>query len=117
MMWPMKTAGWFRFVSVVLVAVLVLTLATPARAEAIEMFTILALVSVGVAVIILVTYLIVANVKGDKMRAESDAPAMVACIESDAAPRNCWPVASVQEAVEQAKRMVPGQPVTVSQAP
>ena len=54
--------------------------------------TTLAIVSLVVAGVIIVVYLIVANVKGSKMQAE-EAPALVACIESDASPRNCWPMA------------------------
>jgi len=111
MMGAMKTAAWMRFVSVVLVVVLALSLGTPARADAMEIFTVLALVSVGVAVLILVVYLVVANVKGDKMSVQSDAPAMVACVDSDVSPRTCWPVSSVQEAVAKAKVRLPGATV------
>jgi hypothetical protein len=111
MMGAMTTPRWRRLVTMTLIVVLALTLAAPARAEAMEVFTILAIASVAVVVVILVVFLVVANVKGDKMRAET--PVMVACVESDAAPRACWPVKSVQEAMA----LVPGAPVMIEQAP
>ena len=80
-----------RLVATALVVVLAVGLAAPARAEA-DILTTLAIVSLVVAGVIIVVYLIVANVKGSKMQAE-EAPAMVACIESDASPRTCWPMA------------------------
>ncbi len=80
----------FRLLSVVLLVVLAVTVATPARAEALEPMTILALVSLGIAVVIVVGYLIVANVSGSRM-AQADAPVLVACAESEGTPRACWP--------------------------
>ena len=80
-----------------LVLLLAVGLAAPARAEA-DILTTLAIVSLVVTGVIIVVYLIVANVKGSKMQAE-EAPAMVACIESDASPRNCWPMAGPVPAV------------------
>ena len=80
-----------RLVAMALVVVLAVGLAAPARAEA-DILTTLAIVSLVVAGVIIVVYLIVANVKGSKMQAE-EAPALVACVESDASPRNCWPMA------------------------
>ncbi len=81
----------FRLIALVLAVALALTLATPARAEALEPMTILALVSIGVVVIIVVVYLIVANVHGSKM-SQAESPVLVACLESDTAPRACWPL-------------------------
>ncbi|HEY3097556.1 MAG TPA: hypothetical protein VGL14_01525 [Methylomirabilota bacterium] len=52
----------YRMIALVLVVVLLVTVATPARAEAMEVGTIIFLVGVGVAVLIVVAYLIVANV-------------------------------------------------------
>ena len=80
-----------RLVATALVVVLAVGLAAPARAEA-DILTTLTIVSLVVTGVVIVVYLIVANVKGSKMQAE-EAPALVACIESDANPRNCWPMA------------------------
>ena len=77
-----------RLVTMALGVVLAVGLAGPARAEA-DVLTTLAIVSLVVAGVVIVVYLIVANVKGSKMQAEG-APAMLACVESDASPRNCW---------------------------
>ena len=81
----------FRLLSVVLLVVLVVTIATPARAEALEPMTILALVSAGIVVVILVGYLIAANVDSSRM-GQADAPVLVACATSEASPRACWPL-------------------------
>ncbi len=86
-----------RLVATALVVVLAVGLAAPARAEA-DILTTLAIVSLVVTGVIIVVYLIVANVKGSKMQAE-EAPALVACVESDASPRNCWPMAGPVPAV------------------
>ena len=59
----------YRMIALVLVVALLLTAVTPARAEAMEIGTILLLVSVGVAVVILIAFLIIANVS-DRQRAE-----------------------------------------------
>ena len=77
-----------RVVAVILVAVLVLTLAAPARAEA-DVLTTIAIVSLVIAGVIVITYLIVANLHG---RWADAGPVLLACVDSDAAPRTCWPV-------------------------
>ncbi len=81
----------FRMVALVLVLALGLTLATPAKADAFDILTAVAIGTLVVAGIILVVYLIVANVHGSKM-SEADAPVLVACAESDVASRACWPL-------------------------
>ena len=63
----------FRVLAVVLAVVLLVTFATPAKAEAIEPLTIIAIAGVAVIVLVLVVYLVVANVEGPKM---SKAPAL-----------------------------------------
>ncbi len=68
----------FRMVALVLVLALGLTLATPAKADAFDILTAVAIGTLVVAGIILVVYLIVANVHGSKM-SEADAPVLVAC--------------------------------------
>lgn len=55
-----------RFVAVLLSIVLVLTLATPAKAEAFDVMTGLAIAGAAILVIVLVVYLVVANVEGSK---------------------------------------------------
>ena len=62
----------FRVLALALAVVLMVTFATPAKAEAIEPLTILAIAGAALIVIVLVVYLVVANVEGDsKMRSEA----------------------------------------------
>ena len=63
-----------RFLTLVLAAVLVITLATPAKAEAIDVMTGLAIAGAALIVLVLVVYLVVANVEGSKMGAQGDEP-------------------------------------------
>jgi hypothetical protein len=79
-----------RLLAVILVAVLVFTLATPARAEALEPLTILAIAGLAVVVVVIIAYLIIANV-GDSRRAGPQLRYM-ACAESEAAAPTCWSV-------------------------
>ncbi len=62
-----------RMLALVLVAALLLTAVTPARAEAVEAGTILFIAGAAVVVLILVVYLVVANVKGDPRAAAEPA--------------------------------------------
>ena len=57
----------FRVLALVLAVVVLVTFATPAKAEAIEPLTILAIAGAAVIVLVLVIYLVVANVEGPKM--------------------------------------------------
>jgi hypothetical protein len=57
----------FRVLVLTLAVVLLVTFATPAKAEAIEPFTIIAIAGAAVIVLVLVVYLIVANTEGPKM--------------------------------------------------
>jgi len=75
---------------VVLLVVLAVTFATPARAEALEPLMIVTLISLGVGVVIIIGYLIIANVYADKM-GPPESPVRVPCKGSPAAPRACWP--------------------------
>jgi hypothetical protein len=68
----------FRFVALVMVTVLLVLAATPARAEALEALTIVAIVGLALAGIILIAYLIVANVEGKKS-ADAGRLVWVAC--------------------------------------
>ena len=57
----------FRVLAFALAVVLLVTFATPAKAEAIEPLTILAIAGAAVLVLVLIVYLVVANVEGPKM--------------------------------------------------
>ena len=81
----------FRLIAVVIVLALALTLAIPAPADAFDVLTAVAIGTLVVAGVILVVYLIVANVHGSKM-SSLDPPVLVACAESETAPRACWPL-------------------------
>ncbi len=100
------TPSWLslRVVAVILVAVLVLTLAAPARAEA-EVLTTIAIVSLIIAGVIIIVYLIVANLHD---RWADAGPVLLACVDSDAVPRTCWPVSELPAVV---------MPVPVMQSP
>lgn len=79
-----------RLTAVVLITVLCVTLAAPARAEADALWAIGVAGLVVVAVIVIV-YLVVASSRGPKMPAEAQ-PVMIACVESDVEARSCWPM-------------------------
>ena len=84
-----------RVLAVMLVVVLVMTLAAPARSEAIDPMTGIAIAGAAVCVIILIAYLIVANTRGPRIPdAQNDEPrpVMVACAETEGQPRSCWVV-------------------------
>jgi hypothetical protein len=59
----------YRMIALVLVVALLLTAVTPARAEAMEVGTILLIVGAGIVVVILVAYLVVASMS-ERRRAE-----------------------------------------------
>jgi hypothetical protein len=79
----------FRLTAVTLVAVLAFGLATPARAEALEPLTLVALASLAVVGVIIVVYLVVANMAGSR-RSEHAGARHVVCVESDSDARTCW---------------------------
>jgi hypothetical protein len=72
----------FRFVALVMVTVLLVLAATPARAEALEALTIVAIVGLALAGIILIAYLVVANVEGKKS-ADAGRLVWVACASDE----------------------------------
>src|SRR3989304_1293120 len=84
------TPSWpgLRVVAVILVAVLVLTLAAPARAEA-DVLTTIPIVSLVIAGVMIIAYLIVANLHD---RWADAGPVLLACVDSADAPATCWPV-------------------------
>ena len=78
----------FRLLAFTLVVVLALTLAAPARAEALGPFAIIAIVGLVAVGVIIIVYLIVANVAGSRRTAKGEAR-YVTCVESDTGPRSC----------------------------
>lgn len=84
-------SSWLRLMSTVLVVVLAATFAAPARVDAMEPFTIIAIASAAAAVFVLVIYLIVAST-ADKRMSEAPAERWVACTESETGSRTCWPI-------------------------
>jgi len=78
----MNYSAPFRLIAVVLVSVLLVVVATPARAEALDALTIVAIVGLALAGIVLIAYLVVANVEGDKV-ADAGRVIWVACTGDD----------------------------------
>jgi hypothetical protein len=94
-----------RLVAVLLVAVLGLTLAAPAPAQAWEYWAVSALATAGLVLVVLGVYLVVANVRdsqraaieGELIAANLDAPGLAdasalapGCQESETEPAACW---------------------------
>jgi hypothetical protein len=72
----------FRALALLLVTVLLVVCVTPAPVEAVEALTIVAIAGLVVAGIVLIAYLIVANVEGDK-RGDGGRVIWVACAASE----------------------------------
>ena len=72
----------YRLLALVLAVVLVATLATPAKAEAFDPMIALAVAGAAVIVLVLVVYLVVANVSGGT-RAEQRHEVWLACSAAD----------------------------------
>ncbi|HET7340273.1 MAG TPA: hypothetical protein VFL90_02335 [Methylomirabilota bacterium] len=68
----------FRLLALMLAVVLVVTFAAPAKAEAFDVLTGLAIAGVVVIVIVIVAYLVIANAEGNK-RAEQRQEVWLAC--------------------------------------
>ena len=62
----MSHSTHFRMVALVLATVLLLIAATPAKAEAMEPLVIVAVVGLVLAGIVLIAYLVIANVEGER---------------------------------------------------
>jgi succinate-acetate transporter protein len=71
----------FRVLALALAVVLLVTFATPAKAEAIEPFTILAIAGAAIIVIVLIVYLVVANVENPKMSESQPLPGPLVAAE------------------------------------
>jgi hypothetical protein len=72
----------FRFVALLLAAVLLIVAGAPAKADALEPLTIVAIAGLVVAGIVLIAYLVVANVEGDRSAGEGRV-VWVACAAAD----------------------------------
>jgi hypothetical protein len=62
----------FRTIALVLVTVLLVVTATPAKAEALEPLVIVALASLALAGLVIIGYLIIANVEGRRLADEGE---------------------------------------------
>ena len=80
-----------RFFALVLSVVLLLTFATPAKAEAFDVMTGLAIAGAAIIVLVLVVYLVIANVEGSKLSRSVDGPRIVQ------EPQVVWVIAAVRE--------------------
>jgi len=74
----------FRLIALLLAVVLMVVVGTPARAEAIDALTMVAIAGLVVAGLVLIAYLVIANVEGDK-RAGEGRVVWVACAAADCA--------------------------------
>ena len=68
----------YRLLALILAVVLVVTLTTPAKAEAFDVLTGLAIAGAVLIVLVLVAYLVIANMEGDK-RVEQRREVWLAC--------------------------------------
>ena len=85
------TSSLLKLTSIVLVTLMLVTFAAPAKAEAIEPTLVITLASLAVVAVIIIVYLVVANKRGPKMQSESEeAPSRVACLQVDGVIKNCW---------------------------
>jgi hypothetical protein len=73
----------FKLVALLLAAVLMVVAGTPARADAMDALTIIAIASLAVAGIVLIAYLVVANVEGDKQASSEGRVVWMACAAGD----------------------------------
>ena len=109
----MTTFGMaLRLIAITLVVVLMVTIATPEKAEAMDPFTIMAILGAAAVVAILIAYLIVANTRGPKMdKDDARVPVMVACVEVEGQPRSCWAVDHPEQTIAP-EDLQPVTPVT-----
>src|SRR3989442_4363118 len=77
----MKTPSLVRMVALVLVTILVITFATPAKAEA-DVMTTITLVSLIIAGVAIIAYLIIANTTGNRGMSSSRI-LRIACLGDD----------------------------------
>lgn len=106
-----------RLTAVVLITVLCLTLAAPARAEA-DVLWAIGIAGLVIVAVIVIVYLVVASSHGPKMPVEAQ-PVMIACVESDVEARSCWPMPGPVSpaAIPAAAVVVPMAPAPMEAAP
>ena len=105
-----------RVIAVMRAVVLLMTFAAPARAEAIDPLTWVAIAGAAVCVIIIIAFIIVASSKGPRMPDAQDdgpRPVMVACAEAEGQPRSCWVVDRPTERVHPEDIVPMSEPVTL----
>mgnify|MGYP003577417361 CR=1 FL=1 len=103
-----------RLIAITLVVVLMVTIATPDKAEAMDPFTIMAILGAAAVVVIIIAYLVVANTRGpklDKDDAGLRGPVMVACVETEGQPRSCWAVDHPEQTIAP-EEIQPVAPIT-----
>ena len=66
----------FRLIAIVLVVVLLVMVATPDKADAMEPLTIIAIIGAAAIVVVLIAYLVIANKEG---RRAENGPIYIAC--------------------------------------
>jgi hypothetical protein len=103
-----ETPSLLKLTSVVLVTILILTFAAPAKAEAIDPVLAISLASLAVVAIIIIVYLVVASTRGPKMQSESEeAPSRMACLQVDGVTQRCWTVAGAEMSPALPERAIP----------
>ena len=78
-----------KLTALVMVCVLTVTFAVPAKAEAIDPLMAIGIATAAIGVLIVVIFLVVANVTDAK---RSAVPVLYACVEAEGQPRTCWPM-------------------------
>ena len=66
----------FRLIAIVLIVVLVVMVATPEKADAMDPFVIMAIVGAAAIVIVLIAFLVIANTEGKRA---DNGPIYIAC--------------------------------------
>jgi hypothetical protein len=90
------TSSLLKLTSIVLVTVMLVTFAAPAKAEAIEPTLVITLASLAVVAVIIIVYLVVANTRGPKMQSKGEeVPERMACLQVDGVTQRCWTMAGV----------------------
>ena len=65
----------FRLIAIVLIVVLVVMVATPEKADAMDPFVIMAIIGGAAIVVVLIAFLVIANTEGKR----ADGPIYIAC--------------------------------------
>jgi hypothetical protein len=81
----MSHSAGCRLIAIVLVSVVLVVAATPARVDAMDALTIVAIAGLAVAGIVLIAYLVVANMEGDRT-ADAGRVVWMACTGDECGP-------------------------------